>query len=325
MVSNNRIERVAIVGAGGNSGKYIAEALLKTGKHKVSAITRSDSTSALPQGLEIKKVNYDDEGSLVEALQGQDALVITMTVMAPPDTEKKLIEAAAKAKVPWIFPNVWSNDHANESLSRETLVGDKIMATLKDIKDIGQSSYVAMITGFWYEWSLSIPPAFGFDFPSRTVTFFDDGDFKITTSTWPQVGNAVAQILSLKVSAEGPNDKGPYLEQFKNKFCYTNSFTISQKDMLDSVLRVTNAKLADWTVKHEPSKERYYAALEQMKGGDRVGFAKALYTRVFFPNGGGNFEETRGLQNGILGLPKEDLDEATKRAIKRAEELGGAF
>lgn len=47
----NRIERVAIVGAGGSVGKYIAQELLKTGKHTVTALTRTTSMTKLPEGL----------------------------------------------------------------------------------------------------------------------------------------------------------------------------------------------------------------------------------------------------------------------------------
>lgn len=42
----------------------MVEELVKTGKHKVSAITRADSMSKVPAGVEIKKVNYDDHDSL---------------------------------------------------------------------------------------------------------------------------------------------------------------------------------------------------------------------------------------------------------------------
>ena len=41
-----------------------------------------------------------------------------------------------------------------------------------------------------------------------------------------------------------------------------------------------------------------------------------MYTRVFYPDGGGDFEASRGLQNDVLGLPKEDLDEFTKIAVQ---------
>lgn len=52
--------------------------------------------------------------------------------------------------------------------------------------------------------------------------------------------------------------------------------------------------------------------------GDRNGFVRLLYTRVFYPNGGGDYETSKGLQNEILGLPEEDLDEATREAIRLA-------
>lgn len=71
------------------------------------------------------------------------------------------------------------------------LIGDlfdmHVGKTRKAIEDLGKSSYISVSTGFWYEWSLAITAAFGFDFANRTVNFFDDGDTKISVSTWPQV------------------------------------------------------------------------------------------------------------------------------------------
>ncbi|KAG0301568.1 hypothetical protein BGZ99_003392, partial [Dissophora globulifera] len=56
---------------------------------------------------------------------------------------------------------------------------------------------------------------------------------------------------------------------------------------------------------------------KELGAGNRTGFAKLLYARTFYPDGSGNFEHK--LNNDILGLPKEDLDEATKRAIELAQ------
>ncbi|KAL9095445.1 MAG: hypothetical protein Q9165_002316 [Trypethelium subeluteriae] len=318
MVSNNRIEKVAVVGAGGNVGKFITEALVKAGKFKVTAITRADSSSQLPPHVETKKVDYNDQSSLVSALQGQDALVITLGVMAL-DAEPKLVDAAAAAGVPWILPNVWSPDMDNESLSKETLVGDKIQATKQHILKLGKSNFISVSTGFWYEYSLAIPAAYGFDFKDKTVTLFDEGTTKIQTSTWPQVGRAVASILSLKIAPDGASDNSPNLEQYKNKYIYTNSFTISQRDILDSVLRVTKTQESDWKIEKEPSHQRYAAGMQALQTGDPTAFAKILYSRVFFPDGSGNIEDTKGLANGLLNLPKENLDEYTEVAIERSK------
>jgi hypothetical protein len=57
----------------------------------------------------------------------------------------------------------------------------------KAIVDLGKSSFIALSTGFWYEWSLAISVGFGFDLPNRQVTLFDEGETKISTSTTAQV------------------------------------------------------------------------------------------------------------------------------------------
>ncbi|KAJ7697601.1 hypothetical protein B0H17DRAFT_1051614 [Mycena rosella] len=88
--------------------------------------------------------------------------------------------------------------------------------------------------------------------------------------------------------------------------------------MLESVLRVTGTKESDWKIEHEAHEARYAAGVAQMKGGDRHGFIKQLYSRVFYPDGCGDYEVRHGLHNEILGLPKEDLDEFTKIAVDRA-------
>jgi uncharacterized protein YbjT (DUF2867 family) len=105
--------------ASGNSGKFMTEALLKTGKHTVTAITRVDSDGELPEGVLVRKVDYSKPETLVDALGGQDALVITLSGFAPKEVDLQLINAAGEAGVRWIFPNEWSPDTANEALVKD--------------------------------------------------------------------------------------------------------------------------------------------------------------------------------------------------------------
>ena len=298
----------------------MTEALLKTDKHSVTAITRLDSNNPLPEGVQVRKVDYSNHSSLVEALQGQDALIITMGTTAPPDQQANLIQAAADASVPWILPNEWSPDTANETLVKDVFPFQKMPKIRDLIAKLGKSSFIAVTTGFWYEWSLAISASYGFDFANRAVTLFDNGETKISTSTWPQVGRAVARLLSLPIHAEG-QDKDLCLDRFKSSQVYVSSFTLNQKDMLDSVLRVTQTGLEDWKVTKESVKERYTGGIEAMQKGDRMGFARMMYSRVFFPDDCGNFEKTRGTINDLLDLPKENLDDATKAAIQRSKEV----
>ena len=304
--------------ASGNVGSYIAAALLKTGKHNITGLTRAGGSSKLPDGITVKTIDYDDPSTIVAALQGQDALVITLSGYVPHDTQSKLIRAAAEASVPWILPNEYSPDTASEALIKDIPVFQGAPKARAEVEELGKSSFVSVACGFWYEWSIAIAPAYGFDFDKKEATFFDDGKAQISTSTWPQVGRAVAALLSLPIEPEN-GDAEKSLAHFRNQMMYVNSFTVSQQEMLDSVLRVTGDKLEDWTISKENAEERYNAGMIAMKQDDRMAFVRALYTRPFFASGEGNFDK-KGLANGILGLPKEDLDEATKIGIKRANE-----
>ncbi len=71
------VQSIAIVGAAGNVGQYVTKELLATGKHAITAITRTDSTAKLPEGVKVAKVDYDNKSSIVEALKGKILLVIT--------------------------------------------------------------------------------------------------------------------------------------------------------------------------------------------------------------------------------------------------------
>ncbi|KAF4625823.1 hypothetical protein G7Y89_g12344 [Cudoniella acicularis] len=316
----NHIENIAIVGAGGQVGKFITTALLSNGKHNLTAITRVGSTNKIPTGVTIKPVDYNSHASLVTALQGQDALIITMNVMAPPDTQSKLIAAAADANIPWVLTNEFGSSGYNEAADADTFLGPAKKAVRAQVESLGKSSWVGICCGFWYEFSLGGGDyRYGFDFKKKTALFYDDGTTRLNTSTWPQVGRAVANLLSLKVLKEDENDKGPCLTDYKNKFAHISSFAVNQQEMFESILRVTNKKESDWKITKKPAKDVYDEGKEMFKGGNRMGFGKMLYSRYFFPDKAGLFEEVTGLDNERLRLPKEDLDEFTKVAIGLAE------
>lgn len=126
----------------------MAEELLKTGKHVVTAISRQDSKAIYAEGIKIARVDYDNHQSIVEALRGQDALIITLSAVAPHDLEARIVKAAAEANVPWILPNEWGPDAESEALLKDLamLWGPK-KKTRELIKSIGKSSYISVSTG----------------------------------------------------------------------------------------------------------------------------------------------------------------------------------
>jgi len=301
----------------------MAEALVATGKHTVTALTRPDSTSPIPAGVKSVTVDYANKESLVAALRGQDALIITIAVTTSSTVHSRLVEAAAAAGVPWILPNGWSIDSTGSidpNLTQDVRSFELQPIQRAHISSLGVSSYISASTGFWYEWSVSLTAGFGFDFSSRTATFYDDGKTQMSLSTWPQVGRAVAALLSLPVEKE--ESASASLSDFRNQQIYVASFTTSQAEILDSILRVTGDKREDWKVEYETSRDRYERGIEAMSQGDRMGFARMLYARSMYPVPGvANTEGTHGLTNEMLGLQKEDLDEATKLAVERVRAM----
>lgn len=279
----------------------------------------------MPSGVKAIAVDYNDESTIVAALKGQQLLVITLSVLAPLDTHSKIVQAAAKAGVPHIMPNIFDMDNSNETLVKESpLVADP-KSMLAEIEAAG-CSWTSVICSFWYEYSLIMGPIWlGFDFANKKLTLFDNGTTKVNVTTWEQCARAIAALVSLKELPEDANDKSATVSMWRNKPLVISSFLVSQKDMFESWKRVSGDKDSDWTIEKEPSKERYEKGMEAMKSAQdplsaRMGAAMATFVRMFYPNGGGDYESTRGLDNEKLGLPKEDLDERTAVAKEMVEQ-----
>lgn len=217
------------------------------------------------------------------------------------------------------MPNGYGGDIDNIKLGEETLLGPMAKASRDEIERLGMQ-WITVCCGFWYDYSLAGGEArFGFDFDKRSLTIYDDGNTKISTSTLSQVGRAVAKVLSLKELPDDENDKSLTLSGFLSKGIYIKSFVVSQNDIFESVKRVTGTTDSDWTVNHEPTKKRYEDGLAQVKGGNMAGFSKLLYARTFYPDDSNDLSAKA--QNELLGLPDESLDEFTKVGIDMVKDL----
>lgn len=242
-----------------------------------------------------------------------------MAPTAPRDTHSKLVQAAAKAGVPYVMPNGYAGDIDDIAFGEDTLLGPVARAHRDEITRLGMQ-WVTVCCGFWYDYSLAGGEArFGFDFDRRSLTMYDDGNTKNSTSTLAQVGRAVAKVLSLNELPENENDTSMTLSKFLNRGVYVKSFVVSQGDMFESVKRVTGTTDADWTITHENTKKRYEDGLAQVKAGNMAGFGKLLYARGFYPED--SIDLSAKAQNELLGLPEESLDGATKAGIDLVKEL----
>jgi hypothetical protein len=270
----------------------------------VTAIARNESTSTFPSGVNVSKVDFNDAAALKSALSGQDFLMITLSASAPPDLHTRIVSAAIAAGVPYIMPNAYGYDVLNPTLAKEEMYTSMSLAKCKEVEELG-GKWIGMTCGCWYEWhafKFLGTNSFGIEIENREVTFFDEGKVKLPMSTWNRCGEALAALLSL------PEEK---VKEWSNKTFKFDSFELSQRDMLDSLNRVMGLKDEDWTIKYEKSEERVKQGLEALKEGNRLGFAKAMYSSFFNEKG----DAVYGTCNEILGLKREDLDVQTDRIV----------
>jgi len=305
------VKNVAIIGAGGHIGKQFVTALLKTGKHNITALTRPGSTSKIPAGIKTVEIDYDDEDSIISALTGQQFLVISLGIRVPQDMHGKICQAAAKAGVSYIMPNFYGGDPKGEGV-KEPLFGIGSMKRVLDVEAVGLP-WIVITTGFWYEWSLALGEFhYGIDINKKVARFCDEGHNTMNTSTWSRCGEAFATLLSLPESGASP-----CLADYKNYPLYIDSFSVTQRQILDSVQKATGTTDKDWDITCEPAMKRYADGLEEFKTGNMDGFAKALYAHGWSNKGGRGYEEK--LENAKLGFEREDLDAVTKKVVEKVQ------
>lgn len=84
---------------------------------------------------------------------------------ASSDTISKIVRAAAKASVPYILPNCFGRDAANDALCNDSLLSNSRDSICAEIESLGVSSHLLLVCNFWYEFSLGGgPDRYGFDF-----------------------------------------------------------------------------------------------------------------------------------------------------------------
>lgn len=240
-----------------------------------------------------------------------------MAVTAPRDTIPKLARAAAKAGVSYVFPNWFGHDGENDALCKDSWLTPARDTIRSEFAELKGTSYIMVACNFWYEFSLAGgPDRFGFDFRKRSLVLFDGADVPFKLTTWPQCGRTVAKLLSLPLLPQDSSDKTTTLSAFRNKTVYVDSFRLTQRDMFDSVKRVTKTTDKDWTITHDASEQRFKDATAELQKHNFAQFTKMLYSRMYFPTGDGDFDAKH---KKVLGLPQEDLDEWTAVAIKMGE------
>src|SRR5688572_10262412 len=90
--------RLLVTGAAGNLGRRVVELLARAGARDFVAASRDPSKLAAPNGIERRRVDFDDPASLAAAFEGIDrALIISTDRIDVPGLRIKQHRAAVAA------------------------------------------------------------------------------------------------------------------------------------------------------------------------------------------------------------------------------------
>ncbi|KAK6436471.1 hypothetical protein LTR95_007342 [Oleoguttula sp. CCFEE 5521] len=319
-MSDNKLKKIVIVGAGGNVGSSALSHLLATGAFEITVLSREGSTTTFPShaSLTVKRGFYTDAAFISSVFTGQDAVLFAMNFMAMAD-QTKLIEAAAEAGVKWIFPTEYAGDGKNDAMMSAVPMFQPKVAARKQIEELSEKyeglKWVGIATNPWLEFSLQ-RGLFGFDIKNRKATIYtDSAPFNSTTLT--QAGLAIARLFSLPIT----NSSNPRasLSHHANNFVYLSSCLISQTSLFDSLQKATSTTKEDWQIEESTIEESICTNREKMAKGDMRAGAMLTYAYYLGDGKGGNYEEKAKEDREVLGLEEGKLNEIVKSAVQELE------
>jgi len=293
-------KNVAVLGGGGNLGPAIVEALLDA-KFNVTVLTRHESDKTFPSGARVQKIDYSSAQSLAEGFKNQDAVVSVVAGPAIP-LQSSIIDAAVKAGVKRFIPSEFGIN------TRSLVEGSGIRKILDGkIKSVDHLEAVAaanpnftwtgLATSMFFDWGLKVG-SLGFNTADKTAVIVDSGNEPFTGTNLPAIGLAVASVLQ-------------HLPETANKYLNISSFTTTQNEILSIFEQETGSK---WTVTKVKSEDILKEGNEKLAKGDFSSFINFL--RVLLLADGKGQARTTPQANDLLGLPKEDLKETIKAALK---------
>ncbi|KAK9415705.1 putative Bifunctional pinoresinol-lariciresinol reductase [Seiridium unicorne] len=279
------IKNVALVGATGNLGPSVLEALLKTKDFNITVLKRAESKSKLPASVKVKVVDFEDEASLVAALKGQDAVVSTLGTPGFA-LQTRLIDAAASAGVKRFIPSEFGSDTANPKNSKLPVFQPKIQVDEYLQKKFPKTglTYTFVHNGPFLDWGLKVP--FLLDVQGHKAELYDGGDQLFSATTLAGVGKAVVGVLN-------------HFEDTKNRFVYVQEAAVSQKQLLN-ILKKARPD-TKWVEEVVSTSDLEAKANEDLsKGNIHDGIWVSFIKRAIFGSGyGGHFKK---LDNDLLDV-----------------------
>jgi hypothetical protein len=244
----------------------------------------------LPANVKIQHGDYDSDSSLVQALQGQDALISTVAMSAI-SHQPRMIDAAVAAGIRIFIPAEYTVNSRDATAQMQPMMSSVVaiqdyLSTKED--DI---SWFVIKCGALLEFVLDHPVILDFD--KRFATLWDGGEGAISLSNIPLLARTVSAVLK---------QPGRVLDHRVK----VHGGTITQNQALEIAQQASES---EWTVQHEESQTAYSASLESLNAGTADTPMKLMaamltaYNAASFGTCDGHFESAyREPDNPWLGV-----------------------
>ncbi|TPX14637.1 uncharacterized protein E0L32_005329 [Thyridium curvatum] len=203
--------RIAVAGGSGQVAREVIDALVATGKHEITVLSRRDlqSADATDPGVKQRTVNYGNVHNLTEALQGVHTLLSFVQILSDPNQEsqKNLIDAAIASGVRRFAPSEYGSKGTNhmawwagKEAIREYL--EEVNATEKKLEyTLFQPGLFLDYLAFPYKTAKYLDPLQSvFDFEHRRAIVVDGHEDAILTLT---TVSDLSEIIARAVEYEG--------------------------------------------------------------------------------------------------------------------------
>jgi hypothetical protein len=271
---------------------------LKESSFNITVLSREGSSATFPSGVKVIRADYDSSNALKDAFTGQD-VVVSLVGGSVLGDQDKYIDAAITAGVKRFVPSEFGSDTTDERNRKLVPISDAKFGTVKYLKTKeSEISWTGMITGPFFDWCMKVGFN-GFNLAVKTVTIFDGGNIKFSTTNLHTIGVALIKAL------ENP-------EESKNQYVYLSGFDTTQNEILGLAEKITGTK---WTVKHVKSKEHLANGRAKVEKGDYMGILDLLQVATFGEEQIGLFDSAK-LWNEKLGLPKDNLEKSIRAAFE---------
>ncbi|OKL57984.1 hypothetical protein UA08_06859 [Talaromyces atroroseus] len=294
------LENVVLIGASGNVGPIILNALLASREFHVTVLSRESSEAVFSPGVTVRKTDFS-EGDLELAFKGQDAVVSAVGATGFGE-QKKFVDAAVRAGIKRFIPSEFSANTLSDSVIQLLPLFAQKQALLDYLKSKESDglTWTGIATALLFDWGLA-NGFLGYDIPSRTATIWDGGHKKFTLVNEKELGDAIIGVL-----------KRP--QETANQYLYISSVETSQKEILSCLEEETASK---WTVIDTTTDKEISDGVKKLSVGDFSGALTLVRGTSFadVPGLRANYATDEKLANSLLGLKPESVKETVKRVL----------